>query len=176
MLDKIKKKLGFFAKGLLWLKKKHTEQIIFISSEGFLKKVAEDMLIGKSNIYTKMERKMLKDIRDFKKQKIDASVEEEELMNEIEIKDLKRTQEFISFGGLIKGYFSLFIEILITYSDSVCYFLMIISMMKNAGLISLVYPFIVFGYALMEEVNPTKKFWYSILIYTEFLIMIKFLF
>jgi len=49
-------------------------------------------------------------------------------------------------------------------------------MMKNAGLISIVYPMIVFGYALMEEVNPKKKFWYTILIYTECLIMIKFLF
>lgn len=68
------------------------------------------------------------------------------------------------------------LEILITYSDSVCYFFMIISMMKNAGLISLAYPLIVFGYALMEEVNPKKKFWYSILIYTECLILIKFLF
>jgi len=68
------------------------------------------------------------------------------------------------------------IEMVITYSDSVCYFLMIISMMKNAGLISVFYPFIVFGYALMEEVNPSKKFWYGILIYTEFLILVKFLF
>jgi hypothetical protein len=49
-------------------------------------------------------------------------------------------------------------------------------MMKNAGLISLAYPLIVFGYALMEEVSPKKKFWYGILIYTEFLILIKFLF
>ena len=68
------------------------------------------------------------------------------------------------------------LEIIATYSDFICYLFMIISMMKNAGLISLVYPMTVFGFALMEEVNPKKKFWYVILIYTEALIMVKFLF
>jgi hypothetical protein len=53
---------------------------------------------------------------------------------------------------------------------------MIISMMKNAGLISLVYPFVVFGYGLMEEINPRKKIWYGILIYTEILIFVKFIY
>ena len=53
---------------------------------------------------------------------------------------------------------------------------MIISMMKNAGLISLVYPFVVFGYSLMEEISPRKKIWYGIMIYTEILILIKFLY
>jgi hypothetical protein len=70
----------------------------------------------------------------------------------------------------------LMLEIIATYSDFICYLFMIISMMKNAGLISLVYPMTVFGFALMEEVNPKKKFWYVILIYTEALIMVKFLF
>ena len=68
------------------------------------------------------------------------------------------------------------LEIIATYSDFICYLFMIISMMKNAGLISLIYPMTVFGFALMEEVNPKKKFWYVILIYTEALIMVKFLF
>lgn len=53
---------------------------------------------------------------------------------------------------------------------------MIASMMKNAGLISLFYPLVIFGYAIMEESTPSKKFWYFILIYTEILILIKFLY
>lgn len=48
--------------------------------------------------------------------------------------------------------------------------------MKNAGLVSLIYPLVVFGYALMEELNPRKRLWYAIMIYTEILILIKFLF
>ena len=53
---------------------------------------------------------------------------------------------------------------------------MICSMMKNAGLISVVYPLVVFGYALFEEINPRKKLWYAIMIYTECLILIKFVY
>jgi hypothetical protein len=67
-------------------------------------------------------------------------------------------------------------EVLVTYSDSVCYILMIVSMMKNAGLISILYPIFVFGYALMEEINPGKKVWYLLMIYTQALIITKFLF
>ena len=63
-----------------------------------------------------------------------------------------------------------------TYSDSICYILMIVSMMKNAGFISLLYPFVVFGYALMEEINPKKRIWYMLMIYTQILIIIKFVF
>jgi len=53
---------------------------------------------------------------------------------------------------------------------------MIVSMMKNAGLISIIYPFVVFGYALMEEINPKRKVWNMLMIYTQLLIIIKFIF
>ncbi len=134
------------------------------------------MMACKTNIYTKLERKMLKDIREIKKKRLNQSnLEEDTSLEDIQVKDLQLSKEYLRFGGLIKGYFAVILEIVVTYSDSITYLLMIVSMMKNAGLISIVYPLIVFGYALMEEVNPKKKFWYSILIYTEFLIMIKFL-
>ena len=131
------------------------------------------MVAGKVNIYTKFERKMLNDIRDIKKLRM--SEFDDELLD-IEIKDMKRTSQFITCSSLFKGYLGLMIESIVTYSDSICYMFMIISMMKNAGFISIVYPMTVFGYALMEEVNPKKKFWYTVLIYTELLILIKFLF
>lgn len=170
----MKRKLSVLVRALIWLKKKHTEQSIFISSDSFLKRVYEDMMTGKVNIYTKIERKMIKDIREIK-QKNDALGKDTDA-SDIDVKDLKRTQDYINFSGVLKGYLRLLSEIFTSYSDSVCYLLMIVSMMKNGGLISIAYPFIVFGYALMEEINPSRKFWYAILIYTEFLIMIKFLF
>lgn len=40
ILEKLKSKLSIFAKFLIWLKKKHTEQIVFINSESFLMRVA----------------------------------------------------------------------------------------------------------------------------------------
>jgi hypothetical protein len=47
-------------------------------------------------------------------------------------------------------------------------------MYQNAGFISLLYPFAVFGYALMEETRPTEKFWDFMLKYTIFVLMVKF--
>jgi hypothetical protein len=47
-------------------------------------------------------------------------------------------------------------------------------MFVNCGLISLVYPFLVFGYALVEETRPRKEFWILVRRYTLCLMMIKF--
>lgn len=66
-----------------------------------MKKVAIDMKAGKTSIYTKMERKMLSDIRDIKKKQYYEEV------TEIHLKDMKRTQEFMKFGKILAGYFSL---------------------------------------------------------------------
>ena len=52
---------------------------------------------------------------------------------------------------------------------------MIFSMYMNAGFISLPYPFAVFGWALLEERRPGKKFWLFIRYYTEFLVGFKFI-
>ena len=63
----MKRKLGIFVRLLIWAQKTFTEQIIFIRSENHLKKVAAGMQQGKTNIYTKMERKILADLRDIRR-------------------------------------------------------------------------------------------------------------
>jgi len=37
--------------------------------------------------------------------------------------------------------------------------MMIYSTFENAGLITIIYPFMIFGWALLEETRPTKLFW-----------------
>ena len=125
---------------------------------------------GKITIYSKLERRMLADIRDIKKKKIFEDI------NDIDLKEMRRTQEQLRFAKIITAYIRLLFEIIATYSDSICYILMIVSMMKNAGLISILYPLVVFGYSLMEEINPRKRIWYMLMIYTELLILAKFVF
>lgn len=49
-------------------------------------------------------------------------------------------------------------------------------MYENAGIISLPYPIAVFGWAMLEEKRPGKKFWRFIRIYTEFVLFFKFIF
>jgi hypothetical protein len=46
--------------------------------------------------------------------------------------------------------------IVISNTHNLIYIFMILSMFNNAGLISLVYPLSVFGYALLEENRPRK--------------------
>ena len=155
---------------IIWVKKNATDQIIFISSPEYLGRVARDMKAGKMNIYTKLERKIISDLRDLKKRR------KGDLSGDFELKDLRRTLELTKFTKVLQAFLRLLMEMLVSYSDSVCYVLMIVSMMKNAGLISLLYPLVVFGYALMEEVNPRKRVWYLLMMYTEMLIMAKFIF
>lgn len=54
-----------------------------------------------------------------------------------------------------------------------CFF-MIVSMYTNAGLISIYYPFAVFGYARLEETRPPKTFWRITLYYTLFVLLLKY--
>jgi hypothetical protein len=50
---------------------------------------------------------------------------------------------------------------------------MILSMILNAGLVSLLYPLGVFGYALMEEGRPGRYFWNFMSGYTLFILFMK---
>ena len=125
---------------------------------------------GKTNVYSKLERRMLSDIKEQRKKRVINEA------TDIDVRLMARTQEQTTFARILRQYVTLVSEVLVTYSDSVCYILMIVSMMKNAGLISILYPVFVFGYALMEEVNPGRKVWYAVMIYTQTLIITKFLF
>lgn len=48
------------------------------------------------------------------------------------------------------------------------------SMFQNAGIISLIYPISVFGYALLEETRPRREFWIFIRQYTTVVLFFKF--
>ena len=49
---------------------------------------------GKLNIYTKMERKMLSDIRDLRKKKINV-------LENLEVKQMKRTAELVKLSKVL---------------------------------------------------------------------------
>ena len=50
--------------------------------------------------------------------------------------------------------------------DTLSYFFMILATAQNPGIVTLVYPFSVFGFASMEETRPRKHFWYFIMFLT----------
>jgi len=68
-----------------------------------------------------------------------------------------------------------FVYIGISQVQNFIYLSFIFSMMQNSGLISLVYPVSMFGYALMEEVRPRNWYWAWIRTYTIGVLVVKFL-
>jgi hypothetical protein len=49
---------------------------------------------------------------------------------------------------------------------------MMLALLSNGGLLYVVYPFIIFGIAMMEERRPGRIFWYFVIIYTQVLIVL----
>ena len=68
-----------------------------------------------------------------------------------------------------------FFYIAISNTHNLIYIFMILNMFNNAGLISLVYPVSVLGYALLEENRPRKEFWSFVRVYTTFVLALKFI-
>jgi hypothetical protein len=67
---------------------------------------------------------------------------------------MPETSEFIKFNRISVALIESIPKALLSQAAALSYLFMILSMILNAGLISIVYPFAVFGYALMEEGRP----------------------
>ena len=76
---------------------------------------------------------------------------------------------------MFRRYIYALMTILIAHTDTICYFLMILNHMVNANMLSLVFPLVLMGYALMEDPRPPSRFWKVILVYAEIVIFIKFI-
>ena len=63
----------------------------------------------------------------------------------------------------------------ISQTQNFIYASMIFSMYQNAGIISLIYPISVFGYAMLEETRPRKEFWNFVRVYTTGVLFFKFI-
>jgi hypothetical protein len=58
--------------------------------------------------------------------------------------------------------------------DIAAYIFMLVETIVSPGILTLVYPLSVFGYALMEETRPRRYFWYLIMLYTQLLLIAQF--
>ena len=65
-------------------------------------------------------------------------------------------------------------KMIVCHTEFICYFWMVLACLLNGGVLYLVFPTIVFGYALLLEERPGKWFWYFVLLYTQFLIITEF--
>ncbi|KAI8491937.1 mechanosensitive ion channel [Branchiostoma belcheri] len=64
----------------------------------------------------------------------------------------------------------------ISRSEMLCYFLIIMSTIKSASLLAMPLPMLVFLWAMLSVPRPSKRFWMTTIIYTEVMIVIKYLF
>ena len=94
----------------------------------------------------------------------------------IKLKDMKKTWEFTRPGNMVMRYIETICYMTISNTQLLIYFSMIMSMYQNAGILSLPYPIVVFGYALIEETRPKKQFWRFVRLYTTFVLLFKFIF
>jgi len=81
----------------------------------------------------------------------------------------------LKFSNLAPGLIGATFEALFTNMATLAYIAMIASMMLNAGIISILFPFAIFGFALLEEARPGKQFWTVMTYYTLIIIFLKFI-
>ena len=87
---------------------------------------------------------------------------------------MKMSFEFTRSFAMFINYIETFFCILVSQSEAFIYIGMIFSMYMNAGVISLFYPFMAFGYGMLEEKRTGKVFFRWIRWYTTGLLLFKF--
>jgi piezo-type mechanosensitive ion channel component 1/2 len=70
----------------------------------------------------------------------------------------------------------IFVYLLMSHMNKICFFFFIINHIVNTNLISMVYPFSLFFYALLENPIPQKGYWRFMILYTIIVILAKFIY
>ncbi|XP_029926105.1 piezo-type mechanosensitive ion channel component 1 isoform X2 [Myripristis murdjan] len=92
------------------------------------------------------------------------------------IEELEQSREFYgSHSRPLKLLFAMY-SLLAANSELVCYFIIVLNNMVTASVISLVLPILVFLWAMLAVPRPTKKFWMTAIVYTEVMVVVKYLF
>ena len=96
-------------------------------------------------------------------------------LSSLKLIHMKRTWEFTRAWSMSMKLLETLFYIIISNTDNFIYAAGIFSMYQNAGLFGLVYPFSMFGYAMLEETRPRNSYWNFILKYTVGLLLVKFI-
>ncbi|KAI4888138.1 hypothetical protein NFI96_028501, partial [Prochilodus magdalenae] len=92
------------------------------------------------------------------------------------IDELVRSRDFYNTQNrLLKLLFALY-NVLAAHSELVCYLIIVLNNMVTASVISLVLPILIFLWAMLAVPRPAKSFWMTAIIYTEVMVVVKYLF
>jgi hypothetical protein len=197
IFERNKKKLGRCARFYLWINSNYVNQVYYIDTIDESKKVKDlsekgifrqsnDLqnamkrdinLILEAKLYSekKSEEEQKKKQEESKKDDKEAMIKlfKKEKEYQINLEDMPETSEFLRFERITIAVLDSIPNALLSQAAHLCYLCMILSMILNAGLISILYPFAVFGYALMEEGRPKKSFWTAMSYYTILILTLK---
>ncbi|KAG7219856.1 hypothetical protein INR49_018813, partial [Caranx melampygus] len=82
---------------------------------------------------------------------------------------------FTTLPRPLKLLFALY-NMMVSKSEMLCYFVIILNHMVSASLISLVLPILIFLWAMLSVPRPSKRFWMTAIIYTELTVVVKYFF
>ena len=135
-----------------WVKRHCTHQIFFISNKEELDSAAEDLKTGEIYLLTDLEKRR---IREYKE-------------------DMRPGVPYY-LRHTVLDILSLIKEVLLSNTDIMCFFFMILALLENADFLSVVYAISILGYALIKEDRPSKDYWNFMQIYAFYVIAVKFL-
>uniref|UniRef100_A0A674EEG5 Piezo-type mechanosensitive ion channel component 2-like n=1 Tax=Salmo trutta TaxID=8032 RepID=A0A674EEG5_SALTR len=84
-------------------------------------------------------------------------------------------QFFQSLPRHLRLVFALY-NTMVSKSEMLCYFVIILNHMVSASLLSLILPILIFLWAMLSVPRPTKRFWMAAIIYTELIVVVKYFF
>ncbi|XP_028812106.1 piezo-type mechanosensitive ion channel component 1 isoform X2 [Denticeps clupeoides] len=92
------------------------------------------------------------------------------------VEELTQSREFYSSQNrFLKLLFALY-NLLAGNSELVCYFIIMLNNVVTASVISLVLPILTFLWAMLSVPRPSKNFWMTAIVYTEVMVVVKYLF
>ncbi|KAI1235616.1 hypothetical protein IHE44_0002498, partial [Lamprotornis superbus] len=92
------------------------------------------------------------------------------------VSELEESEQFYESHNrflklLLAGY-----RCVTAHSELLCYFVIILNNMVTASIISVFLPILVFLWAMLSIPRPTKRFWMTAIIFTEVMVVVKYLF
>ncbi|XP_067854151.1 piezo-type mechanosensitive ion channel component 1 isoform X4 [Heptranchias perlo] len=92
------------------------------------------------------------------------------------IEELEESEKFYqSQNRFLKLVFAVY-NVIAANSELTCYFIIILNNMISASVITLFLPILMFLWAMLSIPRPSKRFWMTAIIYTEVMVVVKYLF
>ncbi|XP_076448756.1 piezo-type mechanosensitive ion channel component 1-like [Babylonia areolata] len=99
-----------------------------------------------------------------------------ESLDELEARADNREKEFEKTQPRAYRLLKALLFVLVSHSELLCYFLMILDQMVYGSLLALPLPFMVFLWGMLSVPRPSKTFWITVITYTEAVVVTKYLF